>query len=98
MIDYCSGLPVLSPREVESIIVDTIECEAEDYQCFDWAPVSAAIKAIHARAFEKRPPGTTCRGCGTCWPSHSNNPANRPTDTSRAANSTASSKRSEGDE
>lgn len=79
MSEYCSALPVLSASEVESIIVDTIECEAEDYQAFDWAPVTKAIDAIRARALEKCP-STKCRGCGVCWQSHPANPscASRP--------------------
>lgn len=75
-MSWCNDLALLSAREVESIIVDTIECEAEDYQAFDWGPVTKAIEAIRRRAFEKRPAGTECRGCHVCWPTHPDNPAN----------------------
>ena len=33
-------------REAESVIVDTIELEAEDYQSFEWGPVQSALKKL----------------------------------------------------
>jgi len=72
-MSYCNEARALTAAEVESIIVDTIECEAEDYQSFEWGPVSKAIEAIRSRAFENlgRP---HCEGCAVCWPTHPKNP------------------------
>jgi hypothetical protein len=35
--------------EVQDIIVDTIECVADDYQAYDWGPVQAALKQLSIR-------------------------------------------------
>lgn len=86
-MSYCRDLPLLSAAEVESIIVDTIECEADDYQSFEWAPIMKALAAIQRRAFEKRPTGTACKGCVVCWPTHPDNP-NREGPTPQSAEGT----------
>lgn len=39
---------MLSQSDVEDVIVDFIECLAEDYQFFEWKPVSLALKHLDA--------------------------------------------------
>jgi hypothetical protein len=46
-------LRLLTVAEVEDAIVDAIECMT-DYQCYNWAPVSAALKHIGAVAEARR--------------------------------------------
>jgi len=44
---------VLSMGDVENAIIDSIECEAEDYQSYDWPPVNAGLDRLKKLARER---------------------------------------------
>ena len=49
MSDYWK-IPFFSKAEAESIVVDAIEVYADDYQSFDWGPVSCALAMFDVEA------------------------------------------------